>query len=474
MTASPAPVAGRARRSWGLWIAAGLGLAAYGGLAHLDATAGTLRDGFTPRTAGWYLVAFAAFVAALWWAERRSVRLLWLWAIPIAFRLLLIPTTPTLSDDVYRYLWEGHVAASGVSPYAHPIDAPELDHLHIPARDLANNPSLASPYLPAAHATFATAALVAPSSPTTMQVVMVGFDLAAAGVVAALLRLAALPRRRVMLYLWNPLVIVEVAHGAHLDALMVFLALLAVYLTLSRPAGAAAWAAPLLLAAATLTRPLPILLAPVLWPRWRPAQRVGYAAVVVGALVPFGLVDGWGLAGDATGTGLFGSIRAFSGWVFNSASHEWIAGSFAADVAGTRLVTAALGAVVLAVVAMRARRDLGPASVLRLMAVPLVAYTLLSPTFHPWYLIALVAFLPFVVAEGGWRHWLAAAPWLYLTGALVLSYLTYLDPDRHAELTWVRRVEWLPVFALLAAAGVVLAARRSAAPAPVPAAAARS
>src|SRR5262245_32941646 len=33
----------------------------------------------------------------------------------IAFRLVLVPTTPTLSDDMFRYVWDGRVQANGLS-----------------------------------------------------------------------------------------------------------------------------------------------------------------------------------------------------------------------------------------------------------------------------------------------------------------------------------------------------------------------
>ncbi len=45
------------------------------------------------------------------------------------------------------------------------------------------------------------------------------------------------------------------------------------------------------------------------------------------------------------------------------------------------------------------------------------------------------------------------SPWLYLSAAVVLSYLTYLDPLNHREIEWVRQVEWYPTLILLALAG---------------------
>ena len=117
-----------------------LSLFAYGGMISVHLLYGTLRDGYVPQTIGWYLLAFVAYVGALVWVERRGgVAMHWVWGAAIVFRALLFFTLPTLSDDVYRYMWDGYVANNGVSPYAYAIDAAELDYLDIPQRALANN-----------------------------------------------------------------------------------------------------------------------------------------------------------------------------------------------------------------------------------------------------------------------------------------------------------------------------------------------
>ena len=452
----------RLRLTWGLWIAGLLGLVGYGGMVGLDASAGTLRGQFTSKTIVWFLLAFAGFVVALWWNERRPIPFLWLWALPIVFRLLMLATTPTLSDDVYRYLWDGNVALGGVNPYRYAIDAPELDIHEIPARNLANNPSLGTPYLPMAQLVFATSALLFPSDPLSMQIVMVGFDLLAAVVVTLLLGVDGLPGSRVMLYLWNPLVIVELAHGAHLDALMVFLAMAAVLLSLKRLPPRTSWAAPTALALGTLTRLLPALLLPVLWWRWSWLQRLIYAAVAIVVILPFGLDAGWGLVGEPTRTGVFGSARYLvQEFSFNSGIYHWFEGWVSrrgvddpAELA--RIVVAALMAGVLVAVFLRGRRTETARGSLRLMAVPVMAYVLLTSILHPWYVVLLLALLPFLTpADGESRlRWLLVVPWLYLSGALVFSYLTYRDPLQFGELEWVRRLEWYPTLILL---GVALA-----------------
>ena len=90
--------------------------------------------------AAYWGVAFAAF------DERADTRLIWGFAI--LFRVVLLPCVPFLSDDIYRYLWDGHVQLAGINPYLYPPDAPELEsHSHRLAR--AHQQSLHLHHLPA-------------------------------------------------------------------------------------------------------------------------------------------------------------------------------------------------------------------------------------------------------------------------------------------------------------------------------------
>ena len=447
-------------------------LAAVGfvGLTVVDARNGTLRDEFVGQSVFWYLVAFAGFGVAAWSNERQPLPTWLLWAVPIGFRLLLLTTTPTLSDDVYRYLWDGHLVSQGVSPFAHAISDPAVDQFSIEARDLANNRDLASPYLPTAQGVFGLAAVLFPSVPLTMQMIMVAFDLAIAGLIVRLLKLSNLPTHRVLLYLWNPLVIVELAHGAHLDALMVAFAMAALVCTfdpkfIGRWGGA--WS-PSLLALATLTRVLPLLLVAVLFWRWNWRQRFIYGAVAVGLTVPWGIRPGFGLTGEQDGTGVFGAAREYSdSFRFNSGIYHWYetwVGGRGLDDKGwdepVQLAKILVGLVVagaLLMVFVQARSMVGPRAHLRLAVVALGIYVVLTPVLHPWYTVMLFALLPFLAPSDDEpkAQWALLAPWMYLAAALVLSYFTYEDPLAFAEREWVRKTEWLPTLGLLGVVGVM-------------------
>jgi hypothetical protein len=344
--------------------------------------------------------------------------------------------------------------------------------------------------LPAAQAVFFTVTAVFPLRPFYLQVAMVLFELSAAWILARLLALAILPAQRLIIYLWNPLVIVEVAHGAHIDAWMLLLALMAVYFALKQAeensqqstanseqstvnrqgeiGGSLAkledsWVlSPLFLGLATLTKILPVLLLPVLFWFWNWRQRLFYGLLVVIMLIPFGLQAGWGLTGELDGTGLFGALRIYGSlWSFNSGLFHWLEvglgkQGYIDPAVSAKVIIGLLYLLLLTAVWLLARTRTTPRAALRLMSLPLMGYMLITPTLHPWYFLILIAFLPFLTPaaeESPWL-WLLVAPWLYLSGALIFSYLTYLDPLNFGELEWVRQLEWLPVFVLLLVAAV--------------------
>ena len=194
----------------------------------------------------------------------------------------------------------------------------------------------------------------------------------------------------------------------------------------------APWLAPATLALATLTKGLPALVLAVLFWRWRWQQFIIFGAVIAIILVPVGVQSGWGLSGPLDGRGLFGALRIFADrWNFNSGIFHWLEMSLAqaypplwANRWAKRLVISAMVLVLLGVW-LAARRLLKVRSRLRLMAVPFMAYILLSTTVHPWYLLILLAFLPVLGPaedESLWQ-WLALAPgftsvgrWSFPTG----------------------------------------------------------
>ena len=227
-----------------------------------------------------YLVAVAC---AIW--RPAAGRAVWLvLAIAVAMRVPLIVAPPFLSSDVYRYVWDGRVQAAGVNPYRYLPSDKALETLrdeavwpHINRADYA--PTI---YPPMAQAVFAAIGLVWPAV-TGEKVAMFGFECLAVGCLMALLRSAGLPAERVLIYAWNPLPVWAFAGNGHIDAAVCGLVALALLLRVRHRDG---WAG-VALGAATLTKFLPVIIAPVLWRQaaglWRKwAEPRGLARVAAG------------------------------------------------------------------------------------------------------------------------------------------------------------------------------------------------
>jgi hypothetical protein len=412
-----------------------------------------------------YGLAYVAYATAVWRLLRQPDgrrRFMLVVALGVLFRVIMLLTSPpTLSNDVYRYIWDGRLANAGVNPYAHAVNSPLLDPFHSVQRALVDHSWMATPYLPASQAFFAAVYRLAPDSPLAFQVAAVGLDLLAGFLVIDLLRRLGLPRALSLIYLWNPLVIVEFAHGAHVDALMTSLTMAALWALVVVRFKVLSVAA---LAAATLTKGIPLLLLPVIVRRWRWHRIVLYAGLVIGACVPFALGAGWGLVGPLDGEGLFGALRIYTDqWNYNSGAYHWLEvllsgyhtpGAVPAEavgrapiIAAKSIVAIALG-LVLVFVWWKGREVDDDLALLRLALVPLAAYLLLATTVHPWYVTPLVPLLAFLPSRPGRssRAERFLVPGLFFPAAVALSYLTYLEPDYLREYTLIRLLEYIPLY----------------------------
>jgi hypothetical protein len=178
----------------------------------------------------------------------------------VALRIALVGPAPYLSDDVYRYVWDGKVQAAGINPYRFIPAAPELAALRDGAVFPYINRRTYAPtiYPPGAQIAFFLAYFAGGGTVLGIKLVMVACDLATIGLLALLLRRLNDDPRKVIVYAWHPLVCWEVAQSGHVDALAITLMTGAI-LAADRSKRALSGA---LLGLATLVKGYPILLAP--------------------------------------------------------------------------------------------------------------------------------------------------------------------------------------------------------------------
>jgi hypothetical protein len=153
----------------------------------------------------------------------------------LAFRSVFWGALPMVSHDAYRYVWDAHLVSHGISPYLYPASDPAL----IPLRDQAIWPQLDWPnaptiYPPGAQLFFLLVNALAPLDIMAMKLAMGICDVGVGAVTVLLLRHYSLDLRRVIVYWWNPIPVVEFFYNAHVDAVAVLWALLAVLLSLQR------------------------------------------------------------------------------------------------------------------------------------------------------------------------------------------------------------------------------------------------
>jgi hypothetical protein len=183
----------------------------------------------------------------------------------LLMRVVPLAAPPELSDDVYRYVWDGRVQAAGINPYRYVPADPALADL----RDAAIYPNInrkdyaRTIYPPGGQAIFWLVTRLS-DSVFAMKLAMIGFEAAAVLLLLGMLRRAGLPLERVLIYALHPLPAWEFAGSGHVDAAMIALVCLA--LRLAQRGGAASTG--VALAAASLVKPFPLALLPALYRRW--------------------------------------------------------------------------------------------------------------------------------------------------------------------------------------------------------------
>jgi alpha-1,6-mannosyltransferase len=208
---------------------------------------------------------------------RSRVRPAWVFGAALLFRLTLWPLYPALSDDVFRYRWEGKLQASGGNPYeVRPNDAAwqflrDESFPSTPGRDFR------AVYGPLVELIERITYRVVSRFETRPYAQVFWFKVPAAlfdlGVLAALWRLLKakrLPAERILIYAWSPLPLMEFWGTGHNDSIVVFFVVLAL-IAAAYDRWTWAFAA---LALATASKIWPIFLFPVFmaaagWRRWR-------------------------------------------------------------------------------------------------------------------------------------------------------------------------------------------------------------
>ena len=182
----------------------------------------------------------ALFGCFYWLYKNDTLSFKTLAGISIIFRLIFIVAIPNLSQDFYRFIWDGRMILEGLNPYLSlPKVFIEQQNFPIPqATELYTgmgkmNGSHYTNYPPINQLCFLIAAIFANKSiigsAIVMRIIILLADIGILYFGKKLLEKLKLPTKNIFLYILNPFVIIELTGNLHFEPVMLFFLIWSLY-----------------------------------------------------------------------------------------------------------------------------------------------------------------------------------------------------------------------------------------------------
>ena len=353
-------------------------------------------------------------------------------------RVSLLFMTPNLTDDYFRFIWDGLLFSHGFNPYLFtPSQFIQGSHAITGITNSLyaslNSPGYYTVYPPVCEFIFGLSARLAGGN-ILGNIILIRLVILAAefGTIYFLCRLApklSSSRNAVALYAFNPLVIIELTGNLHFEAIMLLFLVLSIYLLVLHKQIYSA----LSFGLAVGVKLLPLIFLPLLIKRIGWIKTAIFCAIVgattVVLFLPFYSAE--------LIPNFFSSIRLyFQTFEFNASIYyvlRWIG----YQLTGYNLI-ATVGIVLaiatfLAIIAIAVtEKKMNWLSIFQGMLFCLTAYFLLATTVHPWYITTLVLVSVFTV----YRYPIL---WSIL---IILSYSAYRTVP-YSENLWLISIEYV-------------------------------
>lgn len=318
--------------------------------------------------------------------------------VAVAVRISLVFTTPNLSDDYFRFIWDGNISVQGENPY----DKRPSEHIisSVISKDQylfrqLNSSEYHSVYPPFLQYLFKYVVKIGDNrldiNLLVLKIFYAVFSIGTVFLLPVVLKLYAVKPWRAMIYILNPLVIIEEMGNLHAEGIMVLFLCLFFVVVKKFPEYAF-----LPFAAAILVKLTPLLLLPAILWRFSLKQRLifcfGLLFIILLSFYPY-------ISGIMRG-GFFKSLLLyFNSFEFNAFGYNifkfWgylIYGYNKIKILGP--LTACLSFILILYFSIK--KGKGTIEFLPLQCLILYfIHLFLSPVVHPWYLIPLVFFSAF-------------------------------------------------------------------------------
>ena len=385
---------------------------------------------------GWWLYGYS-------WEEGRKYIL----PLGVLFRLIALFSLPALSDDYFRFIWDGLLINGGMSPYEALPSALMQDVALASQLGLSqtlfeglNSPDYFTIYPPVLQSIFAFAAWLFPKdiygAVWVMKVFVFLAECGSLWLLKRIISIRKLPKHWLAIYALNPLVIIELTGNLHFEALMICFLLFAYFLLLKNK-----WQWSIIpFALAVCSKLLPLMLLPLLIRRlgWQKTIFYGAAVALLSILMFFPIMDLETVQNLRESVGLY-----FGKFEFN-ASIWYVIREIGYQQVGWNIIQETGIYLSLATVALiliytfresKPNRHNLPNAVLWIFLI----YFALATIVHPWYITTLIAF-------GSLTRFRFPVLWSFL---IPLTYMTYLS------IPYVEPL-WVPAFIYICVYGSIL------------------
>ncbi|WP_378184192.1 mannosyltransferase [Aquimarina sp. SS2-1] len=377
-------------------------------------------------------------------------------AIALGFRILFLFAIPNLSQDFYRFIWDGRMLLEGFNPY---LSLPEswIAQGNAPitqAQELydgmgALNGSHYTNYPPISQFCYLIAGVFAGKSilgsVIVMRILIIFSDIGTFFFGRKLLQILHIPENRIFWYLLNPFAIIELTGNLHFEAVMIFFIIWSLYLLQK---GYWYWAA-IALALSVSVKLIPLLFLPLFFQKFitgfnnidlkNPLLKlIGFYGIIILMTIllfaPF--LSSEFITNFSETIGLW-----FQNFEFNASIYyiiRWIGyQTIGWNIIGT--VGKILPMIVIGILLLLTffRKNNTTTELITVMVIGICSYYFLSTTVHPWYLAVPLALCVFTNYK--FPIW-----WSFV---IILSYTAYIHPDFKENL-WFVALEYSIVFGI--------------------------